>query len=392
MGSVTEGSSEGAEVYEVKEGGFAEAVKCGGYAQGYLKAVGELLRDRFYFPLNPKPVEAFFEYTGKDIEGFMSCLRGESEHVDRTFPQMEEIKGKFEIKDLPISMRVGDCFYQFTVRIVESKDGYFDRKIRFVLFSFYDNLEGDKPWNPTSIDEISGAVFEVLKQVQTWQPLDSLMTFSIGNVIWDGLKHLDAQEGDQVLPQKLIINRGLASIEKVSQMLFPYPLSSALHYLAWLTYLDGNPEQEMLSFFERLAQTHSPSFQNRKITLIEMTYDRYFSGVGGFDADYHHSLSQLGLDVKRGTFFVPAVAAQAHHALPMHLVPAASAGAKVENFSSIEQGESLADHLMRTEFLPDQGGEVTHCLIGGNRDTLDSITYLHVTPFLLSFNRLTKCK
>lgn len=111
----------------------------------------------------------------------------------------------------------------------------------------------------------------------------------------DGLKNLKEEEGHRILPKTFIIDRGLASIEKVSKMLFSYPISKMLYNAAWLTHLDANPEQELCHFFERLSKANPSYLQDRKVLMIEMEYDRYFSGPGGFDPEYHTQLSKESL-------------------------------------------------------------------------------------------------
>jgi len=381
-------------LYECLEGAFAEAVACGGYAKGYFSSLGEYLRDRFYFPLKGKSFNLFIQNSKAYAEAFVKKLQGKNPHPERVFPRFEEIREKFDIKDVPITIRVGDRIFHFTTRIVESKDQFFDRKLRFVLFSFYDHMErkGEKlgNWDPKSTDELSGAVLEVLKQVQTKFQVDSLMTFSIGNIVLDGLKNLELQEGKKILPKNIIVNRGLTSIEKVSNMLFDYPISRLLYYGACLLQLNADPEQELLNFFERLSQDHPSSLEGRSVRIIEMSHDCYFAGLSGFGKEYHKKLSQTGVESYRGTFFVPGFDEKAHHSLPMHLIPTGGPGAHNEHFPQCEEGETLADHLMRTSLFSAKGGEHTLFMAGGNLDNLDSITCLQVAPFLSSFVRLSK--
>ncbi len=203
------------------------------------------------------------------------------------------------------------------------------------------------PWDPLSTDELSAAILDILKAYQTQIPIDSMMCFSIGALAFDGLKQV-APEDFHFIPKNLIFNRGLTSIEKVSNRLFSFPVSSILYQLAHFFNLDSNPENELLQFLNR-TQQDVPSLEKRKIVIIEAKHDQYFSGDAGFNPDFSKQIALKGFPTFEGTFFVLIFHPAAHHAIRLDLmINNHNSGTITEKFLPISTNESVASSIVNT--------------------------------------------
>ena len=203
---------------------------------------------------------------------------------------------------------------------------------------------------------------------------------------WLGRPSAVLRVNQQIMPKTLIFNRGLTSIQKASNQLYPFPISFLLYQSVYFLGLDANPERELTHFFQRL-QSHGSSLENRKVVIIEARNDRYFSGAGKLDPSFYSTLSQTGVDIKNGTFFVPIVAEAAHHALRLDwILNNHEAGSVTANFLPMRTNESLAEGLVNGIFRENSDDKFHTCFIfGGNKDSLDSITYMQAAPLLSAF-------
>ncbi|MCB1080619.1 MAG: hypothetical protein KDK69_02245, partial [Chlamydiia bacterium] len=139
-------------------------------------------------------------------------------------------------------------------RVIESQQDSSGKKLRLILFSFYDHVDekGDR-WNPHTTDELSCAPLEVLRAFQQEITVHSMMTFSLGNFLLDGLKNI-GHEDVAMIPQTLILNRGLSSIWKVASQLYSFPISYLLYQAVYSLGLDANPERELVDFLRGLRR------------------------------------------------------------------------------------------------------------------------------------------
>ncbi|MCB1107828.1 MAG: hypothetical protein KDK76_07015 [Chlamydiia bacterium] len=369
---------------DCSEGVFAEAVKSGGYAAGYFSLIGEFLRGK-YLPQLTGVSGSFFTDLTLYLETFIKAFKGESTHYDPTFPDFEKVVNHFTLKDIPIEIRLNEMVFHFTVRVIESKEEIGGKKLRLILFSFYDHLvttsDTLKKWDPKSIDELSGAVIEILKAIQKDGDLiDHLMMFSFGCITLNALKHLEVT--DPYIPKSIVIDRGFVSSEKIATLMFPY-LYPMVNFVTWLTGLDANPEKELLNFFKRMEVESPKSLEGRQVVIIEAKHDRYFSNESGFDPLFHKHLSETGVSVYRGHYFVgPGIDRISHHAIRKDWMINAEHGTSSENFFPAPPNESLSDTLASNLFQKE--GLNTCFIVGGNRDSLNSMTYLQM-PLLASF-------
>jgi len=346
-------------------------------------------RDRFYLPLNQTTSDPFFIDSGRYSQQFVAMLKGENPNLDGTFPQLPELIKHFSIRDIPVELKVGDSVIVFQTRVIESKESIEGKKLRLILFSFADHKvkmgDGVHPWDPMHIDELSGSILDILKAYQSHTHIDSMFCFSLGSLFYDGLKHVKPEESD-FIPKVLGLNRGLASIKKVSEQLYPYPISSILYNSVYYLGLDANPERELLQFFQRM-QFHGAPMNHREVVVIEARHDRYFSGAGKFDENFCSDLKDAGASVSHGNFFVPMVAEAAHHAIRLDwIVNNQDAGTNTERFLPFPKNKTLAEGLAKNILMQTEKDGVHTCfLVGGNKDNLDSVTYLQAAPLLVAY-------
>lgn len=337
--------------------------------------VGQVLRDRLYFPLT-NPSEGF-QWNMKMGATFYSMLTGDQE-VPRTnaFPQIEEVRNAFNITTIPVQIKSDNRVYTFHIYLVESKELVNGTGLRLFLMSFYGNtvVENgeERDWKPENIVELSVAPILVLKAL--WKigyQMDSLDLFSLGAVAFEGLKYLDKSETN-IVPQTIILDRGISSTYKVGKKLYSFPISYLLFGIAYLSNWSTDPEKACLQFFERM-----PSLQGRMIVQIQAVKDCYFSGVGAYSPNFLQRLSDLGMETFYGNFYPPCYKEASHHALPRSLLyNNPDSGTFTEGFIEMKPLETLADALMREVFSnPERTAHLYHqsLVLGGNAENLDIV-------------------
>ena len=204
------------------------------------------------------------------------------------------------------------------------------------------------------IDELSGSILDILKAYQSHTLIDSMFCFSLGSLFYDGLKHV-APEESGFIPKVLGLNRGLASIKKVSEQLYSFPFSSILYNSVYYLGLDANPERELIQFFQRI-QLHGTPMNHRQVVVIEARHDRYFSEKGKLDEDFSFHLSNAGASVSHGNFFIPMVAEAAHHAIRLDwIVNNQEAGTNTECFLPFPKNKTLAEGLAKNILTQTEG-------------------------------------
>jgi hypothetical protein len=364
-----------------------EAVKAPTFSSSYIRDMAEFLRDRFYLPLNMNPDCSYLINSGAYAKQFVEMLKGNNPHLDPTFTNLPEMIDHFTIRDIPVKIHLETGSCTFVTRVIESKETIEGKKLRLILFSFYGHqTEDGSPWNPLTTHELSSAPLEVLRAFGQELHIHSMMTFSLGNFLLDSLKHVSAHDGEMI-PKTLIINRGLASIWKVATQLFSYPVSYLLYQAAYHLGLDANPEKEILDFFDRM-QTQTPkSMEGRKVVVLEATLDHYFSGNGALDPEFRDHLENLGVEAYRGSFLVPLIEEHSHHAVRLDfLINNKDSGTTSTHFLPIKHNESLPSSLVSNLMSEvDESGYHNLFIAGGNKDNLNSITYLQAALLMSAF-------
>lgn len=342
-------------------------------SQGFFSRIGDYFRDRFFLPLSDYRPNTYFDECERHGASIVKMFQGKEKALDPTFPQLSKVIKNFTLKDVPIKVASDGTLYQFNVRIIEGKG------LRLVLMSAYGHskeIDGKiQPWKPSSLSELSVAPVEVLRAVQQFVSVDSLICHSLGNTIMEGLKEYP----EDVLPKTVVVNRGLTSVSKVAGSFFGsflgYFAGKGASILGW----DGNPEKALVDHFKRFPK----SLDDRKVVIVESKRDSILSGKAAFDADYEDQVRLAGPTAYRGSFSIPYISKSAHHSCRLDwIVNNTDSGTLSENFLPIEKNESISHSIAKNVFK-----EKTHtCLIvGGRMDTLNSITYLQALPLLSSY-------
>ena len=375
---------------EVEGEHLETAIKAATFSFSAFRSFATILRDTFYLPGKGVPPGSYLANSGDYAIEFTNMLRGTNPHLDPTFPHLPQIIEQFTVRDIPVKVKLkeGECI--FKTRVIESKETIEGKKLRLIVFTFYGNVDGKgNPWDPVTTDELSSASLEVLKAFSQNVKMHSMMTFSMGNFIFDGLKNLSDDDHD-LIPCTLILNRPLASISKVAPNATWFPQSYLAYQAAYYLGLDADPEREMLKFFERIQSNDMQSMEGRKVAIIEAVHDKYFSGCGALDTNYRESLEQTGVEAYQGAFMVPLVSPDAHHAIRMDLlINNKNTGTTTTNFLPIKDNESLPSALVKNLLTETDENDYHNVFIaGGNKDTVDSVTYLQAAPLLSAFVQL----
>ncbi len=346
--------------------------------------LGFLLRNKFYLPamelvnkfkftdtISESDPLFFEKSTLVYLKTFTEMLKNQKEGVDPTFSNFEEIKNQFEIIDVPVTIKSEQRIVQVTLRFVQSHHfGQNQGGLRFILFSFNQNYEFlDNqlvPWNPRSLEEIATLPIDLIRALKQSCQLDTLVCFSLGALILEAIKDLK----EDVLPSTIIINRGLPSIKKAVPAVLSPPWGQIVHYLASCYHLDADPENGFLQYLE-----NNPLIAAQKnIVVIRATADHYFSGNNDYNPDFFPRIQKVVNKLFHGSFMVPYLDPKAHHAIrPDWIIAHPDTGSNTKDFLPIEPYETLADAL--ANFFSKDGKDHTCLIIGGNKDTLDSILY-----------------
>lgn len=403
--AISEASSEGVSsfVFHDKEGFLETVQKCselGRYYFWFLSDwlrdvlskpfvwIGQFLRDQLYFPLT-HPDEGF--RSNMNLASHVHGLLTGAEQIPPTkaFPQMEEVRCAFDIKNVPITIKTEDQTLTFNLYVVESKELVNGVGLRLFLFSFYGNqVEKDgetADWKPATIYELGAAPVLVLKALKEQGiTVDSLDLFSLGAIAFEGMRHLETSE-IEIIPKTVILDRAMSSTYKIAQKLYSFPMKHLLYGAAYSSNWDGDPEGACLSFFENTTS----SLAGRTAIQVEARNDLYFSGPGAYSSDFLSRLSDLGMTTYSGTFYVPCYKEASHHALSRGHVYCNSknSGTDVDQFIEMQPLEALSDALMREVYLNSNYSDGPYhqsLIVGGNAENLD-ILLLRAYAMLQSF-------
>ena len=362
--------------------------------QPLIQSIGNSLRDTFYLPLNSRVLPIDFQ-TNQEIGTEISQAL-----IDSSGPSSRKlslIREYFSSRDIEIHLEDSTFTRIMKVRLFESKVPVNDKYLRVVLFTFNGNDEEGadgirRKWGPKNIRDLSRTPFDILRALKDIE-FQSLMTFSLGNVVLEELNELPEEEAS-LFPRTVIISKGLTSIQKVGSQLYSYPLNSLLHHLAYQTGWDADPEKALLGFLERQQVKHN---KTREIVIVENPQDFYFSGKGRFEEDFHDELEKCGAKVIRGDFEAPFVHPRAHHALSLNELSFNSKTRIYTNTTDFQVPQDprhgdlkVSAWLAREVFLKGKG-EWHNCFcVGGSQETLSVATGREIVPLLNAFIKAGK--
>jgi hypothetical protein len=351
-----------------------------------LQKVGELLRNAFYLPLYNKNISPTAQLDQKLAQKIVLALKS-SEVLSSI--ELEAVRRSFSVRDMDIHLK-GSIFRTFTIRLFESKMPIQEKTLRIILFSFNGNTEVQgkmepRRWNPLTIKALSESSLSVLRALRSaGVRVDSLFTTSLGNVTLDGLKTLSSKEFE-IIPPTLIVNRGLTSVQKVANQLYAFPLNYILFGAAKLCGWNANPEQELLHFLKKEAQTSNRP--QRKIILIETFKDFYFSEQGRLQPNAHKKIATSGAKVFRANFYPFPFHARSHHALSLdHLITNSVTKILANTIPlNLKSDEPMSSVIARNIFFDGDQANHTCFYVCGNDATLDIGTAREAVPLLSAF-------
>jgi hypothetical protein len=358
-----------------------------------VKDLGVSLRNNFYLPWYKDKLEDHLKINERLAEKTVCELTNASNSVPGKFVS-EEIalfQTYFSIRDVKVRVE-GDISLIFTVRLFESKKPVNGKKLQLILFSYNGNHEEElgkeRRWEPITLDELSKGPLLVLKAFQNnGIKVDSLITTSLGNVVYDSFNNASARSLGKVIPTTLVLNRGFTSTKKVANQLFSFPLNYLLYGAAKLTGWDANPEQGLLTFLKDNGQGKEKT--PYQVVVIESRNDFYFSGSGSFASDYHNKLLATGARVFRASFYTHLFHPRSHHAIPLEYLTNNVATKIFANSSelSFTDGENVSSMLAKNIFLSGDQKVHTCFFIAGNDVTLHVSTVRDVFGLLKEFVR-----
>ena len=351
-----------------------------------IQQIGLILRNALYLPYYSQANRA------EDKDELDLANEFASKIKDAAIPlhsnkKIDAIRDNFSIRDVAVTIEQGQQLRQFTVRLFQSKTEILGKIILFILFSFYDNEETVlgtvRRWEPLTIRELSKAPLDILRALKAQGvEVDVLITQSLGNVTYDAIKEL-SKEDQKIIPRKLVINRGLASVLKVALKLYAFPLSLILYRLARISGWNADPEQDLVDFLEKNPQSFNGT--KREVVIIEAKKDHFFSGPGGLGHDLHEKLTKSGVSTFRGEFCPAVYHSRANHAASLSKLTKNSV-TKIfadDNLLNLQAEEKVTAALARY-LLSKEGGHCTCLYVGGNRVTLDVGTRNDIAPLLIA--------
>lgn len=320
-------------------------------------------------------------------------LLDKSKPLDHRFPFLADIRDNYNMFDLPINLISDKRTFILNTRIFESNfnlekthtvffigsnsenldnsistrilpllESHYrqfnsneaQKNLRIISFSFYDNFIEENnqkvQWQPLSCSESSAIAYEALKALSTtkYKP-DSLLTHSLGNLIYSALEH--KEDGAlNILPKKMIFNRGFTSTYKVVQQTMMPLIRNIIYFIAHQLHWTSDPENTLLNYFNE----NSSDLKERKLIIIKAKEDHYYQNRGDFDSEFIPELQKLGLSVKNGTFYIPQIMPRFHHSAPDdQVINNHETGTNTINFIKMHTNEKLSDSLMREVFMND---------------------------------------
>ena len=355
------------------------------YLASCLPFVGTAIRNTFYLPWYKKPVPSCLEKDQQLAQKMMHLFN--IMHMVSN-PGLKIAKEFFFIRDIEVVVE-GKMVRTFTVRLFESKMPVNEKKLRVVLFCFNGNTQKKEKWrathhtwDPLTMKELSDGPLCVLRALKECGiKVDSLVTASLGNVTFDGLRHFPVSKGASIIPPTIVINRGMTSVRKIANQIYSAPMSDVLYYVAKFWGWDANPEQGLLDFLKRENEA------KREIVIIEAMKDYYFSDQGGFDTDYHNKIIALSAKVFRANFYPFPFQIRAHHSLSLdHLENNDHTKITANTIPfKFPENEKVSSMIAREIFHKGEGEFHTCFYVAGNDATLDIGAVRDVIPLLAAF-------
>jgi len=347
------------------------------YSHSCLGFCGEYIRDNYFLPLRRSDLPPYLYDWEKHAVEVVGMLKGELCDFDPTFPELPHLISQFTVRDIPIQIKSSKHSYEFNVRVIESKE---KEPLRLILFSLYRNSQTKEKettrWDPTSASEMGMASLEVIKALQQYITVDSMMCSSLGSLCLDTLKHVT----HDFLPPTIIWNRGLTSIWKAGQSVLSLPANYLLYWATSYLNLYSDPENALADF----CAWANP----KRVVVIQAKEDNYFSGDSALAPSFFERLQKANVELYEGSFLVPMIETIAHHACRLDMIHNnRNSGSTTANFLPMKNQEALSDSLAKHILMEKKGH--TCFIIGGNEDTLDTLVYIHALPLLSSYHRLS---
>ncbi len=362
--------------------------RCAQFFRSPLQKIGAILRNAFFLPLYKKNISLEIKLNQQLARDVVQTLKTPKTVCSE---ELNLVRQCFSIRDVTLHLEGSTGLRVFTVRLFESKMPINGKKLRIILFSFNGNTEAVKGgatrrWEPLTLRALSENPLCILKAFHAFGiRVDSLAATSLGTVALEGLKYLSTKLADRAaIPTTLVVNRGLASVEKVAHQLYPFPLSYLLHAAAKFSGWDANPEHALLNFLEQGGEEEK---QRRKVIIIEALNDCYFSGAGSFESNIHTRIEKLGIPVFRASFYPFPFQVRAHHALSLDHLVHNSATKVLSNTVPLSLGmyAKMSSILAKDIFYKGNGTEHTCFYICGRDDTLDVGAVREIIPLLSAF-------
>lgn len=335
------------------------------------RKVGETIRDTLFLPLQGL-IPTYLQDTHKEVTNRRAALQNSR---IQTTKKCQLIRKHFRMRDVQVEISdpTDSCTRAFTVRLFETKKPIRGKKLRLFLFSFYGNKQTQEQknvsWDPQTITQLSRGPLDVLGALHRQGiKVDTVMTSSLGNIMWEGLESFLSDFKDRsIIPQTILIDRGFTSVEKVGKKLYSCLPRTILSTLTRWSKWSADPERALCTFIEE-----SKRQEKRKIHIYKAQEDHFFSGPGDFDANLHTTLSR-GAEVVQASFLPLDLHPTAHHGAPLNMLKFNSTTKIVTNPKTPfkEDHQKLTTMIARNILLNDSKKQHTLFVVGGNKGTLD---------------------
>jgi hypothetical protein len=232
--------------------------------------------------------------------------------------------------------------------------------LRILQFSFYGHecrppgsTSKYESWKPSDAAEVGKVVFELIKELQKRDSykIDSLLCNSLGSLVFEAVEGVDPA----LVPKEIILDRALPSVWKAGANLYWAPRAYATYAGAYIAGWGADPEKSLVRYFKHLHAHHQAELKGRRVILIEVNDDRYFSGAGAFDKGFIPALESTGIAAHRKCYQVNeiAFAKETNHSLASnHLIN----GDKKDTNTAFpaDSHENLSTSLVKNVFLSDR--------------------------------------
>ncbi len=324
--------------------------------------IGKLLCNTLFLPLHGH-VDDYLQSTHKEVSRRVQALQDSQIPTTKNY---QKIRTHFQMRDVQVVLEdpVDNSTRSFIVRLFETTQPIKGKSLRVFLFSFYGNT-----WDPQTITQLSRGPLDVLAALHKQGiKVDSIMSHSLGNCVWHGLDSFLSEHKDRtIIPQTILIDRGITSIEKVGKKLYSCIPRTILSFLTRWTEWSADPEQALCSFVES-----APQDEKRIVHIYQAETDHYFSGPGDFDPNHHTRLARKA-EVVRLSFTPVDLHPTAHHGAPINQLQFNSTTKVIADTDPAfgEDHQKLPSVIARKILLGNERDDHTLFIVGGNKGTLD---------------------